>query len=94
MQLRKNSWTNDTSFLALHETEDPDALCLTRRISAFVPEGALYRRVDEQHLLRLYRSEDVAAILTRTGFVWEKLARYADFEFAPGWHGYVAQKWR
>jgi SAM-dependent methyltransferase len=51
---------------------------LTRDMVTFVPEGdgTSWRRVDEHHLLHLYRPEDVAQALERAGFSVERLPGY------------------
>jgi hypothetical protein len=78
------------SYLVLDEEEDGPRRCLTRAITLFVPEGNLYRRVVETHLLRLYTPNEVETLLTRMGFGWERLHRYDHFELSPGWHAYAA----
>lgn len=89
---RRSFWRGDGAYLGLEEQEDHPGRCLLRRITVFVPEGALYRRVEEEHLLRTYAPEEIEALLTQTGFAWQRLDRYADFELAPGWHAYAATK--
>lgn len=85
-------WTHGATSLGLTEREQSSTASLTRDLSLFVPEGERYRRVQETHDLRLYAPEQVEALLTRSGFGWERLASYTDFVFPVGWHGYVARK--
>lgn len=89
---RRSFWSGGGAYLGLEEQEDRPGRCLQRTISVFVPEGELYRRIEERHLLRTYAPEDIEALLTRTGFTWQRLNRYADFELMPGWHAYAATK--
>ena len=87
---RRSFWTQGDTCLGLEEREDPDGPGLTRRITLFVRNDGLYRRVDEEHRLRLYAPEQVEAALAKAGFTWERLDRYHDFALMPGWSAYVA----
>lgn len=89
---RQRVWEKDRTLLSLDEAEDPTALCLTRRINIFTPVGALHRRTQETHTLRLYRPEEVVSALECAGFAVERLKAYADFAFLPGWFGFAATR--
>lgn len=89
---RRSFWSGSGAYIGLEEQEDPLGRCVLRRISVFVPEGELFRRVEEKHVLRTYAPDEIEALLARTGFTWQRLNRYADFELAPGWHAYAATK--
>lgn len=89
---RSSFWTQSSTCVALREREQSTPARLSREIDVFEPQGALYRRISECHVLELYRPEHVEAMLTRIGFNWERLARYDGFDFMPGWHGYAASK--
>jgi aminoglycoside 6'-N-acetyltransferase I len=89
---RRVFWTHGQAHIGVEEHEDRAERRLTRAITLFVPEGDRFRRTQETHSLRLYAPEDVGASLTRIGFAWERLHRYDDFEFPPGWHAYAAVK--
>lgn len=78
--------------LRLEEREDRAAGTLVREITTFTPFGRLYRRTDETHRLTLYDPERVEALLADAGFAWQRLSRYGETEFHPGWHGFAAWK--
>jgi SAM-dependent methyltransferase len=78
--------------LLLRATEDEVGTTLTRDITVFRRVGKLYRRSDERHVLRLYRREEIAEELTRTGFEVRRIPGYNDFRFPPGLAGFVATK--
>jgi SAM-dependent methyltransferase len=90
--LRRVFWTKDTLHLGLEEREDRDARRLLREITVFISEGNRYRRSYETHRLYLYTPDEVEATLTASGFVWERLRRYADLELSAGWQAYAACK--
>jgi len=90
--VRRSFWSGDGAYLGLEERKDVTAPQLTRAITIFLPQGELYRKVEETHVLRLYAPEDVEALLTRVGFEWQSLRRYDDFELLPGWNAYAAGK--
>jgi hypothetical protein len=62
----------------------------TREISLFVPRGALFAKVVETHVLRLYAPDAVEALLAGAGFAWERLPGYDGFSAGPGWHAFAA----
>jgi SAM-dependent methyltransferase len=90
--IRRAFWTGDGTYLGLEEREARAAQRLTRAITIFIPEGELYRKVVETHVLQLYAPEQIEAALTRLGFEWERANRYGDFELLPGWHAFAATK--
>jgi SAM-dependent methyltransferase len=65
---------------------------LWRRIVSFRKAGRRYRRTEETHHLRLYRTEDLIHDLDRCGFRARKLAGYGRFQFPPGIAGVLAVK--
>jgi SAM-dependent methyltransferase len=65
---------------------------LWRRIISFRKTGQLYRRTEETHHLRLYRTEDLIHELDRCGFRARKLPGYGRFRFPPGIAGVLAIK--
>jgi aminoglycoside 6'-N-acetyltransferase I len=89
---RRAFWSLANAEIGLEEIESGDLL--TRRITVFVPEGERCRRTQETHRLRLYAPEAVEALLTKAGFSWERLDRYADFTFPEGLYGFAATKRR
>jgi hypothetical protein len=88
---RRAFFSCEEHYLGFEEREERDAR-LVRKINVFVKAGTLYRRVEETHVLRLYAPEDIEALLTKTGFIWQRLARYADFDLLPAWHAYAARR--
>lgn len=78
--------------LAIGVEEREAAGELTRAIASFVPVGDLCRRIDEEHVLRLYEPARIERMLDAAGFAYERLGRYADFVFPAGWHGFLATK--
>lgn len=65
---------------------------LTRHISSFRRLGKLYRRSEETHQIRLYRSAEIAASLRRAGFAVKRLRGYGEMRFARGHVGFLARK--
>jgi aminoglycoside 6'-N-acetyltransferase I len=89
---RSAFWTGDLRHLGLIERLDESRSQLTRTIHLFMPSATSFRHLEEAHVLRLYAPGDVEDLLTRTGFAWERLARYDSFDFPAGWHAYAAIK--
>ena len=73
-------------------TEDRRRNMLTRRITAFRRHGKLYRRSEETHRLRLYRSSELAGDLSRTGFQVRIQHGYGRFRLSLGHAVIVARK--
>lgn len=90
--VRRAFWSGDGAYLGLEEREESSRQRLTRRITIFLPQGDLYRKVEEAHVLRLYAPQQIESLLTKIGFEWESLCRYDDFELLPGWNAYAARK--
>jgi len=65
---------------------------MRRRIVAFRRIGKKQRRSEEVHDLRLYRANDICAILRRCGFRARILKAYGKFPLPRGIHGVVATK--
>lgn len=72
--------------------ERPAERLLERRIAIFRREGALWRRSDEIHRLRLLEPTEALAHLAAAGFEAVRLDGYGDFRFLPGWSGFLATK--
>jgi SAM-dependent methyltransferase len=85
-------WSHEGAYLGLREHEDGPRGRLSREITQFLREGGLYRRVEETHELQLYAAEEIEDALARSGFRWERLSRYDQFDLAPGWNAYAATK--
>ena len=72
--------------------EDARTARLTRRITTFRKVGDLYRRDDEVHRLRLYRSSELARDLRRAGFRVRTVRGYGTFRFPKSYVGFVARR--
>ena len=72
--------------------EDRGAAVLTRRITSFRRVGQLYRRDEEVHRLRLYRSTELARELSRLGFRVRRLRAYGQFRLPRAHVAFVATK--
>jgi len=67
---------------------------LIRRMTSFRQVGKLYRRSQETHRLRLYRSSDIAAALRGAGFAVRVLRAYGRMSLPSGNAAFVATKRR
>jgi len=67
---------------------------LIRRMTCFRQVGNLYRRSQETHHLRLYRSADIAAELRSAGFAVRVLRAYGRMPLPSGNAAFVASKRR
>lgn len=86
-------WTEGPDWVILVDvTGDRKRNLLDRRIVSFRKAGALYRRTEETHRLRLYRATDLVADLNQCGFRARKLPSYGRFPFPPGIAGVLAVK--
>jgi SAM-dependent methyltransferase len=87
---RRLFWNHEDACLGLEEHEEPGRLM--RTLTLFVPKGALFERVEEIHVLRLFAPEAVEQQLERVGFAWEHLAGYDGLDVGPGWRAFAAVK--
>ncbi len=85
--------------LAMVATESEDGTRLDRRIAIFHADDAdpsRYRRVDEHHVLHLYRPQDMVRVLSGAGLEVEQLDHYGDPEGrsvpALGWAVFVGRR--
>jgi SAM-dependent methyltransferase len=72
--------------------EDPKRNLLTRHITSFRKVGALYRRSEELHRVRLYRSQEIISMLRRVGFKVRWLRGYGELRFTRAHVGFFARK--
>jgi len=63
---------------------------LQREIVCFRKLGRQYRRSQETHNLRLYRTSDLIQDLARCGFAARRISGYGAFRFPPGIAGVMA----
>jgi SAM-dependent methyltransferase len=72
--------------------EVPTENLLTRRITSFRKSGKHYRRSEEVHRVRLYRSVELATELSQIGFRVRRLRGYGTFRFARRHVAFLARK--
>ncbi|MFB2968731.1 trans-aconitate 2-methyltransferase [Aerosakkonema sp. BLCC-F183] len=76
----------------VEKEEDREQRTLNRRIITFRKLGEHYRRDDELHRLRLYKSTDIAEDLRQVGFCVEKMRSYGQFHLPKAHTAFVARK--
>ncbi len=76
----------------LEKEEDRERRTLTRRITSFRKVGEHYRRADEVHRLRLYKSTDVAGELRRAGFQVRTRRSYGQYRLPKAHAAFIARK--
>ena len=90
--VRRNFKQGPDWFVFAESQEDPKQNILIRRITAFRKFGKLYRRSEETHRLRLYKSSELTQDLKRAGFNVQVLRGYGRFRFSAGHLAFVARK--
>jgi hypothetical protein len=77
-------------------TESEDGGRLEREITIFAADAdGCYRRIDEDHLLMLYRPEDIRSLVMAAGFEVQILGDYRSPPVPlslPGWYVVEARK--
>jgi SAM-dependent methyltransferase len=77
----------------VYEAEEfPGKKLLVRRITTFRRSGALYRRDEEVHRLRLYEPAELLAPLRKAGFRVRALRKYPGLSFPPGYVSFLCRK--
>jgi SAM-dependent methyltransferase len=84
-------FTEGEGWMALFEKKE-DRGMLTRRITTFRKSGNRYRRSDETHQQRLYKSTDVARELRRAGFRVRTMRRYGQHPLLKARAAFIARK--
>ncbi len=87
----RRAYAQGKDWAILFEAE-PDRDLLIRRMTTFRQVGKLYRRSQETHRLRLYRSSDVAAELRGAGFAVRVLRAYGRMPLPSANAAFVATK--
>ena len=82
-----NDW-----LILVEKTEDLEQSVLTRRIITMRQVGEHYRRDDEVHTIRLYRSTDIVQKLRRVGFKVETMRSYGQFRLPRAHAAFIARK--
>jgi SAM-dependent methyltransferase len=86
---RTEGW-RDTTDWAVRSEATRHGPWLRRDITVFRRDGEVWRRTDEEHVLRLYREERVAAWLADAGFRVTVRRSYGSSKL-PGWAVFVAR---
>lgn len=76
----------------LEKQEDAARKTLTRRIITFRKVGKDYRRSDEVHRQRLYKSTEIAQELRRAGFRVRIICSYGSFKLPKAHAAFIARK--
>ena len=76
----------------VEKEEDAAQATLKRRIITFRKVGEHYRRSDEVHHVRLYRSTDIAHKLRKVGFKVETMRNYDQYQLPKAHAAFVARK--
>lgn len=86
-------FTEGHDWLVLVEKEENlEQSTLTRRIITLRKIGEQYRRDDEVHHIRLYRSTDLAHKLRQAGFKIQSMRSYGDYQLPRAHAAFVARK--
>ena len=86
-------FTEGKDWLVLVEKEeDRQRAVLTRRITSFRKIGTHYRRSDEVHRQRLFKSTEVAKELRRVGFRVRTIRSYGQYHLPPAHAAFIARK--
>jgi SAM-dependent methyltransferase len=91
-QPRRSFREGDDWAVLVQVEEDAAQHLLTRRITSFRQVGQLYRRSEEVHRVRLYRSAELAGTLQRIGFRVRRMRGYDAFRFRRGHMAFAARK--
>jgi SAM-dependent methyltransferase len=76
----------------VEKKEDQERAVLTRRITSFRKMGRHYRRSDEVHRQRLFKSTEVVRELRRVGFRVRTMRSYGEYQLPPAHAAFVARK--
>ncbi len=76
----------------VEKEEDAEQKILTRRITSFRRVGEHYRRDDEVHRQRLYRSSEISGQLRRVGFRVRPMRAYGRYPLPKAHAAFVARK--
>lgn len=76
----------------VEKEENAEQEILNRRIITFRKVGEYYRRDDEIHVQKLYKSNDIAELLREVGFMVKVISSYGDYPLPPNHAAFVAYK--
>jgi hypothetical protein len=95
-QVDKNNnqhFTEGNDWIVLVEKEENlETSILTRRIITLRKVGQYYRRNEEVHHVRLYRSTDIAHKLRQVGFKVETMRSYGQYQLPKAHAAFIARK--
>ncbi|MEK6300606.1 MAG: class I SAM-dependent methyltransferase [Acidobacteriota bacterium] len=92
-ETRTKGFTEGDGWVVLVEKEEDSGRCvLTRRITSFRKVGSQYRRSDEVHRQRLFKSADIARELRRAGFKVITRRGYGRYRLPPAHAVLIARK--
>ena len=84
-------FTEAEDWIVLVEKEEKQG-SLTRRIISFRKAGKHYRRSDETHRQRLYKSKEIAGQLRQAGFIAQTVRSYGDYNLPKAHAAFIARK--
>lgn len=76
----------------VEKEEDREQKILTRRIITFRKVGECYRRAEEVHRLRLYKSSDIVTELRQIGFEVQTMRSYGQYYLPKAHAVFIARK--
>lgn len=85
-------WEGEDWAMLVETSEDTKKSTLTRQITSFRKVGKLYRRREDVHRLRLYKSAELAGELRGAGFKVRIVRGYGKLRFRRAHVGFVAGK--
>lgn len=89
---QKNYFTGEDWVILLETEENKNNHILTRKITIFRQIGDLYRRSEEIHSVKLYKSPIIADKLRKVGFKVRMIRGYGDLRFRKAKVGFIAVK--
>lgn len=90
-EITTKGFTEGEDWIVLVEKQEKQEI-LTRRIITFRRVGEYYRRDEEIHYQRLYKTTDIKKALDRIGFQVEILNGYGKFNLPPNHTAFIARK--
>ncbi|GET35810.1 class I SAM-dependent methyltransferase [Microseira wollei] len=78
--------------ILLEKEEDKKSSTLTRKMTIFRQVGELYRKSEEIHSVRLYKSAEIAKELRQVGFRVRIIRGYGELTFRKAHVGFIATK--
>ena len=92
MNPQKNYYEGKDWAILLEKQEDKTENKLTRKIVMFRKIGEFYRKSEETHIVRLYKSGEVVKALREVGFRARIIRSYGELRLGKAVAGFVANK--